>query len=68
MSLSGLAPLAKAALYYEPALDTLVPASRRMIIAYSCQSNRECWALPATGYWIVCVCLIAHRRRGKWLR
>ncbi|KAK0704580.1 putative amidoligase enzyme-domain-containing protein [Lasiosphaeris hirsuta] len=40
LSASGLAALAKAALYYEPALDRLVPASRRGSAAYWCQSNR----------------------------
>ncbi|KAK3944364.1 putative amidoligase enzyme-domain-containing protein [Diplogelasinospora grovesii] len=41
-ALSGpeLAALAKAVLYYEPALDQLVPPGRRSSTAYWCQSNR----------------------------
>ncbi|KAK3374554.1 putative amidoligase enzyme-domain-containing protein [Podospora didyma] len=39
LSASELAALAKATLYYEPALDLLVPASRRGSAAYWCQSN-----------------------------
>lgn len=35
-----LAALAKAALYFEPALDALVPLNRRGSSAYWCQSNR----------------------------
>lgn len=35
-----LSALAKAALYFEPALDQLVPADRRASAAYWCQSNR----------------------------
>ncbi|KAK3339935.1 putative amidoligase enzyme-domain-containing protein [Lasiosphaeria hispida] len=40
LSASGLAALGKAALYYEPALDRLVPPARRGSSAYWCQSNR----------------------------
>lgn len=40
LSAQELAALAKAALYYEPALDLLVPANRRGSAAYWCQSNR----------------------------
>ncbi|KAL1861362.1 hypothetical protein Daus18300_008893 [Diaporthe australafricana] len=35
-----LSALAKAALYFEPALDQLVPVDRRASAAYWCQSNR----------------------------
>ncbi|KAK0647046.1 putative amidoligase [Cercophora newfieldiana] len=42
---SALAALAKCALYYEPALDLLVPAGRRNSTAYWCQSNRASPAL-----------------------
>ncbi|KAJ9150776.1 hypothetical protein NKR23_g3495 [Pleurostoma richardsiae] len=41
LSAFDLAALAKAALYYEPALDALVPAGRRASAAYWCQSNRS---------------------------
>ncbi|KAK4445249.1 putative amidoligase enzyme-domain-containing protein [Podospora aff. communis PSN243] len=37
---TALAALAKCALYYEPALDLLVPPGRRGSTAYWCQSNR----------------------------
>ncbi|KAL2015663.1 hypothetical protein VTK56DRAFT_5041 [Thermocarpiscus australiensis] len=40
LSAAELAALAKAALYYEPALDRLVPPARRGSAAYWCQSNR----------------------------
>jgi hypothetical protein len=40
-----LSALAKAALYFEPALDQLVPAERRASNAYWCQSNRASVAL-----------------------
>ncbi|KAK7733025.1 hypothetical protein SLS53_008354 [Cytospora paraplurivora] len=42
-----LSLLAKAALYFEPALDHLVPAERRGSTAYWCQSNRASVALKA---------------------
>ena len=56
LSAAELAALAKAVLYFEPALDALVPPSRRASTAYWCQSNRanpalkdyrlrECFAL-----------------------
>lgn len=44
-----LSSLAKAALYFEPALDQLVPAERRASAAYWCQSNRASIALKALG-------------------
>lgn len=44
-----LSSLAKAALYFEPALDQLVPAERRCSTAYWCQSNRASIALKALG-------------------
>jgi hypothetical protein len=44
-----LSSLAKAALYFEPALDRLVPAERRGSTAYWCQSNRASIALKALG-------------------
>ncbi|KAJ0104316.1 hypothetical protein J7T55_009480 [Diaporthe amygdali] len=40
LSSTELSALAKAALYFEPALDQLVPADRRASTAYWCQSNR----------------------------
>ncbi|KAK1751288.1 putative amidoligase enzyme-domain-containing protein [Echria macrotheca] len=40
LAAAGLAALAKAALYYESALDLLVPDARRGSVAYWCQSNR----------------------------
>jgi len=40
-----LAALAKAALYFEPAVDALVPPPRRGSAAYWCQSNRDSAAL-----------------------
>lgn len=40
-----LSALAKAALYFEPAMDQLVPADRRASNAYWCQSNRASAAL-----------------------
>ncbi|KAG8156383.1 hypothetical protein KVR01_013724 [Diaporthe batatas] len=40
-----LSALAKAALYFEPAVDQLVPADRRASNAYWCQSNRASVAL-----------------------
>lgn len=40
LSPTELSALAKAALYFEPALDQLVPADRRASNAYWCQSNR----------------------------
>lgn len=45
MSPTELSALAKAALYFEPALDQLVPADRRASTAYWCQSNRDSVAL-----------------------
>ncbi|KAK4208309.1 putative amidoligase enzyme-domain-containing protein [Rhypophila decipiens] len=39
-SAQELAALAKCALYFEPALDLLVPSGRRGSTAYWCQSNR----------------------------
>lgn len=45
LSAAGLAALAKSALYYEPALDLLVPPARRDSSAYWCQSNRASPAL-----------------------
>ncbi|KAK7697093.1 hypothetical protein SLS64_013886 [Diaporthe eres] len=45
LSPAELAALAKAALYFEPALDQLVPADRRASTAYWCQSNRASVAL-----------------------
>lgn len=42
---SELSSLAKAALYFETALDQLVPAERRGSTAYWCQSNRASIAL-----------------------
>lgn len=44
-----LCSLAKAALYFEPALDQLVPADRRASTAYWCQSNRASIVLRALG-------------------
>jgi len=44
-----LAALAKAALYFEPALDALVPPPRRGSAAYWCQSNRANAALARAG-------------------
>ncbi|ROV90115.1 hypothetical protein VMCG_09761 [Cytospora schulzeri] len=44
-----LSSLAKAALYFESALDQLVPAERRGSTAYWCQSNRASIALKALG-------------------
>ncbi|KAK0703909.1 putative amidoligase [Lasiosphaeria miniovina] len=49
LSATDLAALAKAALYYEPALDVLVPAGRRGTAAYWCQSNRANPALAGRG-------------------
>lgn len=40
LSPTELGALAKSALYYEPALDLLVPGPRRGSAAYWCQSNR----------------------------
>lgn len=45
LSPAELSALAKAALYFEPALDQLVPADRRGSTAYWCQSNRASVAL-----------------------
>lgn len=45
LSPAELSALAKAALYFEPALDQLVPADRRASTAYWCQSNRDSVAL-----------------------
>jgi hypothetical protein len=42
---TALVALAKCALYYEPALDLLVPTGRRGSTAYWCQSNRSSPAL-----------------------
>lgn len=47
LSPAGLSALAKAALYYEAALDLLVPAERRASTAYWCQSNRASPGLRA---------------------
>ncbi|KUI65429.1 hypothetical protein VM1G_01254 [Cytospora mali] len=44
-----LSSLAKAALYFEPALDQLVPTDRRGSTAYWCQSNRASIALKSLG-------------------
>ncbi|KAK5655776.1 hypothetical protein OQA88_5314 [Cercophora sp. LCS_1] len=49
LSPEGLASLAKAALYYESALDALMPAGRRDSVAYWCQSNRASRAIINTG-------------------
>ncbi|KAM7194467.1 putative amidoligase enzyme domain containing protein [Naviculisporaceae sp. PSN 640] len=40
LSAQELAALARSVLYYEPALDLLVPTNRRGSVAYWCQSNR----------------------------
>lgn len=45
LSPAELSALARAALYFEPALDQLVPADRRASTAYWCQSNRSSVAL-----------------------
>ena len=45
LSPAELSALARAALYFEPALDQLVPADRRASTAYWCQSNRASVAL-----------------------
>ena len=44
-SATALAAVAKAALYFEPALDALMPASRSRDAPYWCQSNRASVAL-----------------------
>ena len=49
MSPTEISALAKAALYFEPALDQLVPADRRASNAYWCQSNRASVALRSLG-------------------
>ncbi|KAK3311857.1 putative amidoligase [Apodospora peruviana] len=49
LSAAELSALAKAALYYEPALDRLVPPSRRGSAAYWCQSNRANPSLQQLG-------------------
>lgn len=49
LSPAELAALAKAALYFEPALDQLVPADRRASTAYWCQSNRASLGLRSLG-------------------
>ncbi len=45
LSPEELTALAKAALYFEPALDALVPSARRGSEAYWCQSNHDSQAL-----------------------
>jgi len=49
LSASELAALSKAVLYFEPAMDELVPATRRGSSTYWCQSNRANPALSGYG-------------------
>lgn len=58
LSASSLAALAKAALYYEPALDLLVPSARRTSTAYWCQSNRVSPAMRSLPSLADCLSLI----------
>ena len=55
-----LATLAKAALYFEPALDTLVPTNRHSSTAYWCQSNRANPSLANLGSIQDCFAVIDH--------
>ncbi|KAK0624098.1 putative amidoligase [Immersiella caudata] len=55
---AALAALAKCALYYEPALDLLVPPGRRGSTAYWCQSNRSSPALHPLTSTLDCLSLL----------
>ena len=55
-----LATLAKAALYFEPALDALVPPNRRSSAAYWCQSNRANPTLSQISSVQDCFAIIDH--------
>ena len=55
---TDLAALAKAALYYEPAVDALVPPGRRGSAAYWCQSNRASPALRGLATLAECLAVV----------